>query len=77
VHGRSSRVEHSLSCGAGQLQGSDVWHLGAAAGHTAPVDLTLNHSNWTEAGGSATLTGLAGFSATVLRTGDNGFTVTT
>lgn len=66
----------SLNYGAGRLQGSYVWHLGAASGQTAPLDLTLNYSNWTEAGGSATVTGPAGFNATVLRTGPDSFTVT-
>jgi hypothetical protein len=66
----------SLNYGAGGLQGSYVWHLGGAAGPAAPLDLTLSYNNWTETGGSATVTGPSGFSATVQRTGPHSFTVT-
>lgn len=75
VHDGQRSYSGSLNYGAGHLQGSYVWHLGQSTGNT-PTDLTLNYSNWTTVGGTATVTGPAGFSATVLRTGANSFTVT-
>ena len=62
----------SFSYGGDRIQGSYTWRLGDGTG----TDLTLDYTNWTAQGGTATVTGPAGFSATVLRVGANTFTVT-
>lgn len=61
----------SFSYAGDRIQGSYSWRFGTGA----DTELTLNYANWTAAGGTATVTGPGGFSATVVRTGANSFSV--